>query len=39
MRWRGSGTALPAEVDTMLRCAEELLQQADGVTDPLEQVE
>ena len=39
VRWRGSGTALPAEVDTMLRCAEELLQQADGVTDPLEQVE
>ena len=39
VRWRGSGPAEGTEVDALLRCTEELLAEADGVTDPLEQVE
>ncbi len=39
VRWRGSGPAQPDEVEALLRCTEELLAEADGMSDPLEQVE
>lgn len=33
VRWRGSGQATPPEIESMIRCARQLVEGADGVDD------